>query len=83
MKIPTIDHFATVFNIYVANWANLKFSNGYNSVIFKASIMKFLPRVQNCGGSLKMPKIEKKYFGNIFLKIFENRRFLIIEKRYY
>ena len=76
-----MDHFATVFNIYVANWANPKFSNGYNSVILKAIIMKFLPCLQNCGPSLKMPK--KKYFGKFFKKIFENRRFLIIEKRYY
>ena len=50
-----MDHFATVFNIYVANWANPKFSNGYNSVILKAIIMKFLPRIQNCGPSIKMP----------------------------
>ena len=54
-----------------------EFSSGYNSVILKAIIMKILPRVQNCDGSLK------HYFGNIFKKIFENRRFFIIEKRYY
>ena len=83
MKIPTMDHFATVFNIYVANWANPKFSNVYNSVILKASIMKILPCIQNCGPSLKLPKNQKNYFGNIFQKIFENRQFLIIEKRYY
>jgi len=28
-----MDHFATVFNIYVANWANPKFSNGYNKCV--------------------------------------------------
>ena len=75
-----MDHFATVFDIYVVNWVNPKFSNGYNSVILKYSTMKFLPCVQNCGLSLKMPKNRKKYFGNIFKKIFENRRFFNYQK---
>ena len=33
-----------------------KISNGYNSIILKASIMKILPRVENCGPSPKMAK---------------------------
>ena len=65
-----MDHFATVFNIYVANWANPKFSNSYNSVILKAIIMKILPHVQNCDGSSKMQKNQKHYFGNIFKIMF-------------
>ena len=61
-----MDHFATVFDIYVVNWVNPKFSNGYNSVILKAIIMKILPHIQNCGASLKMPNNQKNYFRNIF-----------------
>ena len=54
------------FYFVAANWANSKFSNGYNSVILKAIIMTFLPRVQNCGGSLKMSKKSKTLFWEHF-----------------
>ena len=75
--------FATVFNIYVANWANPKFSNGYNSVIFKVKIYEKTGDIENCNGRSKMQKYLKNKFGKIFLKIFEIRQFLIIEKRYF
>ena len=39
--------------------------------------------IENCLASSKMQKYFQKKFGKIFLKIFENRRFLIIEKRYF
>ena len=58
-----------IFQNICGKLANPKFPNRYKSVTLKAIIMKFLPRIQNCGLSLKMPKNRKKYFGNIFKKI--------------
>ena len=51
---------------------NSEFPNGYNSVILKAIIMKFLPRVQNCGPSLKMPKNAKKLKKLFWEHFFKN-----------
>ena len=42
--------------------------------------MKILPHVQNCDASTKMPKNWKNNFGNIFKKIIENWRKLVIFK---
>ena len=42
--------------------------------------MKKSVDIENCLASSKLQKYFKKKFGKIFLKIFKNRRFLIIEK---
>ena len=39
--------------------------------------------IENYLASSKMQKNFKKKFGKIFKKIFENRQFFIIEKRYF
>ena len=39
--------------------------------------------IENYLASSKMQKYFQKKFGKIFLKIFENWQFLIIEKRYF
>ena len=61
----------------------LKFSNGYNLVIFKVKIYEKISRHWELPREFKTAKIFQKKFGKIFKKIFENRRFLIIEKRYF
>ena len=49
-----------------ANWANPKFSNGYNSVILKAIIMKKSENLNKCRGNSKM-EINEKCNLNFFL----------------
>ena len=55
----------------------------YNSVICKDIILKISEYLNKCHPTLNMQKYFKKKFGKIFLKIFENRPFLIIEKIYF
>ena len=61
----------------------LKFSNGYNSVIFKVKIYEKISKPLELPREFKNAKIFRKKIGGIFVKFFENRRFLIIEKRYF
>ena len=59
------------------------FQTGIIQSFLKSKFMKKSVDIENCLASSKLPKYFFKKFGKIFKKIFENWRFLIIEKKYF
>ena len=49
----------------------------------KPMVMEISPHIQNSGASRKMPKDSKNNLGNIFKIFFENRRIVLIFKKYF
>jgi len=83
LKIPTLDHFATVFILELQTGQIQNFQTTITQSFLKSKFMTKSVDIENCNGSSKMQKYLKTKFGKIFKKIFGNRQFLIIEKRYF
>ena len=83
MKIPTLDHYATVFNLELKTGQIQNFQRTITQSFLKSTFMKNSVDIENCNGSSKMQKYLTNKFRKIFKKIFETSQFLIIEKRYF